>query len=130
MTANCEVPVIADEDVQGIDDIERLANSYDGINIKLMKCGGIREALRMIRKARGLGLKILLGCMTESSIGISAASQIASLADWCDLDGNLLINNDTCTAIETTEGELRLTDAPGIGIRDDSKLREMFGLNT
>ncbi len=123
---NCEVPVVADEDVQRPSDIGKLAPFYDGVNIKLMKCGGIREGFRMIREARHHGLKILLGCMTESSIGISAAAQLAHLADWCDLDGNLLIKNDTRTGVETIAGELRSSDTPGIGITDDSRLRRLF----
>ena len=122
----CPVPIVADEDVQTIDDIESLAGFYDGINVKLMKAGGIRGALRMIRAARMSGLKVLLGCMTESSIGISAAAQLAHLADWCDLDGNLLIENDTCVGVKTIDGELKIKDTPGIGITDDSALAELF----
>ncbi|MDH3528306.1 MAG: dipeptide epimerase, partial [Acidobacteriota bacterium] len=123
----CGVPVIADEDVQTAGDIAQLSRYYDGINIKLMKAGGIREAHKMIREARELGLKVLLGCMTESSIGISAAAQLAQYADWCDLDGNLLITNDTCNGVATVNGELRLSDAPGIGITGEGNLSSLFG---
>ncbi len=120
------ISIIADEDVQTKDDIEKLAGYFDGINIKLMKCGGIAEAFEMIRIAKGFGLKILLGCMTESSIGISAAYQIAGLADWCDLDGNLLIKNDTCEAIKCVDGQLIGNNNVGIGITNDANLRSMF----
>ena len=126
---SCGAPVVADEDVQSNDDIERLAQYYDGVNIKLMKAGGIREAFKMIRTAKRYDLDVLIGCMTESSIGISASAQIAHLANWWDLDGNLLIKNDTCTGVETVDGELKLSDAPGIGITDDSILRELFELD-
>lgn len=123
---SCKVPIVADEDVKCLEDIDRLAKYYDGVNIKLMKAGGVYRANQMISAARDRGLKILLGCMTESSIGISAAAQIADRADWCDLDGNLLIKNDTCTGVITSKGELHLSDDPGIGIKDDSLLRKLF----
>lgn len=121
------VPVIADEDVQNAGDIKRLADSFDGINIKLMKAGGIRNAVAMLKEARRLGISVLIGCMTESSIGISAAAGIAAFADWCDLDGNLLIKNDACEAVKTIDGVLEPSDVPGIGITNDAKLREIFG---
>ncbi|NNF00603.1 MAG: dipeptide epimerase, partial [Pyrinomonadaceae bacterium] len=123
---NLEVPVIADEDVLGFSDIKKLSEYYDGINIKLMKCGGLHEAFRMTREARACGMKILLGCMTESSIGISAASQLAGFVDWCDLDGNLLIKNDTCQGIRCVDGLLIPEETSGIGITDDRKLRELL----
>ena len=126
LAARCAVPLIADEDIQTLEDIDRLAPFYDGINVKLMKAGGIEPAVKMISRAREKGLKVLIGCMTESSIGISAAAQISHLADWLDLDGNLLIKNDTCTAVQTIDGDLVLSEAPGIGITDDSNLIEIF----
>jgi len=119
------VPIVADEDVQGFSDIEKLAEFYDGINIKLMKCGGLHEAFRMIKEARKHGLKTLLGCMTESSIGISAASQLAGYVDWCDLDGNLLIKNDTCEGIRCVDGYLIPNQTSGIGITNDQTLRDL-----
>lgn len=128
LKASCGVPIVADEEVQSLEDIDRLADYYDGVNIKLMKAGGIYRAVEMIYTARDKGLAVLLGCMTESSIGISAAAQIAHLADWCDLDGNLLIKNDTCTGARTREGELLVSDEPGIGITDDTRLRELFNI--
>ena len=123
---NLDVPIIADEDVQGFSDIEKLAEFYDGINIKLMKCGGLYEAFKMIKQARTHGMKILLGCMTESSIGISAASQLAGYVDWCDLDGNLLIKNDTCEGIKCVDGYLIPEQTSGIGISNDQKLCELL----
>ena len=122
-----DVPVIADEDVQSIVDIKRLAPYYDGVNIKLMKAGGIRAGVRMILEARQRGLSVLLGCMTESSLGISAAAQLAPYADWCDLDGNLLIKNDTCTGVKTINGELVLSNRNGIGITDDTPISDILG---
>ncbi len=110
------LPLIADESVQGIDDIEKIKDSFHGINIKLMKCGGMREALRMIEKARGYGLKIMIGCMSESSCGVSAAAQLTPLADWADLDGPLLISNDPFRGIEFEKGKIILSQKPGIGI--------------
>ncbi len=89
-----DIPVIADEACQQESDIERLADSFSGVNIKLQKCGGITPALNMIRNARRLNLKILIGCMSESSIGCNAAEALASLCDWADLDGPYLIKND------------------------------------
>jgi L-alanine-DL-glutamate epimerase-like enolase superfamily enzyme len=124
---NISVPVIADEDVQSRSDIEKLAPYFDGINIKLMKAGGIYPAFEMIKTARKFGLKVLLGCMTESSVGISAAAQLAPLANWCDLDGNLLITNDTCAGVRCVDGELILSKEAGIGLSDESGLRELFG---
>ena len=125
---NVEIPIIADEDVQGFSDISKLSESYDGINIKLMKCGGIYEAFRMIKEARKHKMKILLGCMTESSIGISAASQLSGYVDWCDLDGNLLIKNDTCEGIKCVEGYLRPEGKHGIGITDGKILRKLLNV--
>lgn len=122
------VPVVADEDVQGFSDIKKLAEFYDGINIKLMKCGGLHEAFKMIKEARKYDLKILLGCMTESSIGISAASQLANFVDWCDLDGNLLIKNDTCEGIKCIDGYLIPEEINGVGITNDQNLRELLNL--
>lgn len=88
------IPLIADEACQRLTDLEKLKDSFDGINIKLQKCGGITEAMRMITQARELGLQVLLGCMSESSIGCNAAEHIAPLCDWADLDGPWLIEND------------------------------------
>lgn len=110
------LPIIADEALKTATDIQKIANAYDGINIKLMKAGGIQEALKMIHLAKELNLKIMLGCMIESSLAISAAAQLAVLADWLDLDGNLLINNDPFTGIKIEKGQLVYNDQPGIGV--------------
>ena len=111
----CEIPIIADEAVKCSGDILRLSGVYDGINIKLMKAGGLLEAYNMIHIARALDLKIMLGCMIESSLGISAAAQLAPLADYTDLDGHLLITNDPFRGITVDAGKLILKDKPGIG---------------
>lgn len=110
------LPVIADEAVQKFDDINFVKDCYSGINIKLMKCGGIGEAFRMIKRGKELNLKIMFGCMTETSCGISAALQLAPLADFIDLDGNLLISNDPFDSIKPSGGKLFLSNEPGLGI--------------
>ena len=112
------IPIIADEAVKRAGDIPKLAGAYDGINIKLMKAGGIQEAMRMIHVARALGLKIMLGCMIESSVAISAAAQISPLVDYADLDGNLLIANDPFVGVGVKEGKLVLNDRPGLGVSE------------
>jgi len=96
------------------------AGAFDGINIKLMKCGGLGEALRMIHVARAHGMKIMLGCMVESSLAVTAAAHIAPLVDFADLDGNLLITNDPFIGAEVREGKLVLPSEPGLGVRDRS----------
>jgi len=111
------LPLIADESVQRLADIPRLTGIFDGINIKLMKCTGLREARAMITVARGLGLKVMLGCMTETSCAISAAAQLSPLVDWADLDGALLIRNDPFLGATVVDGRVTLNDLPGIGVR-------------
>jgi len=111
-----EIPIVADEAVKTASDIPRLAAAYDGINIKLMKSGGIQEAIRMIHVARAMGMKIMLGCMIESSVAISAAAHLSPMVDWADLDGNLLISNDPFTGVGVDHGRLILNDRPGLGI--------------
>jgi len=124
------IPMIADEDVQRLEDVDQLAPYYNGINIKLMKCTGIYEAFKMIQKAKECDLQIFLGCMTESSIGISAGAQLAGLVDWCDLDGNLLITNDPCNGIDCHKGELIPNSLSGIGIVSDTELKSILNLTT
>ena len=117
------LPIVADENCMTKEDIPKIAHAFDGINIKLMKCGGPTEALKMIHTARSFGLKIMLGCMCESSIAIGAAAHLSPLADWADLDGNLLLSNDPYSGIDVKEGKLLLPDRPGIGVEpigDDS----------
>lgn len=100
------LPLYADESCQNLEDLIRLKDNYHGINIKLMKCGGITPALGMIDEARKTGLKILIGCMSESSVGCNAAAQLAGLADYTDLDGPWLISNDPFTGLELREGSV------------------------
>jgi L-alanine-DL-glutamate epimerase-like enolase superfamily enzyme len=111
------LPFFADESVHCAEDIPRLAGAFDGINVKLMKCGGLGEALRMIAVARALGMKIMLGCMIESSLAITAAAQIASLVDAADLDGHLLVDNDPFVGATLERGRLVVPQAPGLGVR-------------
>ena len=111
------LPVIADEFLQRLPDVRRAAQAYDGINIKLMKCTGMHEAYKMAVLAHALGMKVMLGCMTETSCGISAAAQLSPLADWADLDGNLLIANDRFDGVKIVEGKIALPDRPGIGVK-------------
>ena len=116
LTERSPIPIIADESVQRFSDIEKIKNSFNGINIKLMKCTGMNEAHKMIIKARENNLKIMLGCMTETSCAISAAVQISSLVDYADLDGNLLITNDPFSAVTVADGRLQLSGGNGLGI--------------
>jgi L-alanine-DL-glutamate epimerase-like enolase superfamily enzyme len=117
LTQNSPLPVIADESVQTISDVKKADGVYSGINIKLMKCGGMRSAFKMINTARALNLKVMIGCMTETSCAISAAAQLSPMVDWADLDGNLLINNDIFEGVKIENGKIVLADAPGIGVK-------------
>jgi L-alanine-DL-glutamate epimerase-like enolase superfamily enzyme len=110
------LPILADEAVQTLDDIEKIKDACHGINIKLMKCGGMNQAMKMIMRARELGMKILMGCMSESSCGASAAAQLTPLCDWADLDGPLLISNDPFRGITYNKGVIVLNDFPGNGV--------------
>ncbi|MBI1950829.1 MAG: dipeptide epimerase [Acidobacteria bacterium] len=111
-----DLPIFADEAVLGPHDIPRLAGAFDGINVKLQKAGGLRAARRLIEAARGAGLKVMLGCMIETSIGITAAAHLSPVADLADLDGNLLVADDPFQGARVCEGRLILPDRPGIGI--------------
>lgn len=110
------LPIIADEFLQRLPDVKRAMQAYDGINIKLMKSTGMHEAYQMATLARALGMKVMLGCMTETSCAVSAAAQLAPLADWADLDGNLLIANDIFDGMKIVDGKITLPDRPGIGV--------------
>jgi L-alanine-DL-glutamate epimerase-like enolase superfamily enzyme len=110
------LPLIADESARSLADLPRIHAAFDGINIKLMKCAGLREAVRMIHAARALGLKVMLGCMIESSIGIAAAAHLSPLADFADLDGNILITDDPFEGLERTAGRIMLGERPGLGV--------------
>jgi L-alanine-DL-glutamate epimerase-like enolase superfamily enzyme len=117
LTQNSPLPIIADEAFQTISDFQKVQKAYSGINIKLMKCGGMRSAFIMIKMARALGMKVMIGCMTETSCAVSGAAQLSPLADWADLDGNLLIDNDVFEGVTINDGKITLTDSPGIGVK-------------
>jgi len=110
------IPVYADEAVHHLSDVAAVAGRADGINIKLMKCGGIREGLRMIHAARAHGLKIMLGSMVETSLALSAAAQLAPLADELDLDGHWLLARDPFDGAPGERGQITLSDRPGLGV--------------
>ncbi|MCH5219499.1 MAG: dipeptide epimerase [Muribaculaceae bacterium] len=110
------LPIIADEFLQRLPDVRRAAEAYDGINIKLMKSTGLHEAHKMATLARALGMKVMLGCMTETSCAVTAAAQLSPLVDWADLDGNLLIANDIFDGIKIVDGKVTIPDRPGIGV--------------
>ena len=109
-------PLIADESVQGASSIFPLAGGADGINIKLTKAGGLREARRMIAVARTLGMQVMLGCMVESSAGVTAAAHLAPLADFVDLDGHLDVMGDPFEGVRWENGRLSLPERPGLGL--------------
>ena len=111
------VPIMADESARTARDVFALAGCVDGIVIKLVKCGGIRAALAMINVARTLGMKIMIGCMIESSILATAGAQLTPLADYADLDGPLLVTDDPYEGVHFDGAQLRLPDAPGLGVR-------------
>ncbi len=113
------IPIIADEAVKSASDIPKLSTAYDGINIKLMKSAGIQEAMRMIWMARSLGMKIMLGCMVESSCAIAAGAHISPLVDYADLDGNLLLANDPFKSVDVEKGRMILSDKPGLGLEGE-----------
>ena len=108
---------MADEALQRIGDLDRIHGVYSGINCKLMKCTGMREAHKIIEMARSLKMKTMIGCMTETSCAVSAASQLSPIVDWADLDGNLLISNDVFEGMKVVEGKILLPELAGIGIR-------------
>jgi L-Ala-D/L-Glu epimerase len=111
------IPIYVDEDVHTLKDVREAAERAHGINIKLAKSGGIREAVRMAHAARALGLGVMLGCMVESSLGIAAACQVASLCDHIDLDGNLLLADDPWEGVEFVDGVQLPSEQPGLGVR-------------
>ena len=115
LTEHSPLPTIADEAVQRLPDVLKAKGVYHGINIKLMKCTGMREARRMAELARALNMKVMLGCMTETSCAISAAAHLSPIVDWADLDGALLIGNDVYRGMIVKDGKVILPDDPGIG---------------
>jgi L-alanine-DL-glutamate epimerase-like enolase superfamily enzyme len=116
ITQQSPLPIFADESLQRLGDVAALKDAFTGINIKLMKCTGMREAWKMVTLAHALGMRAMVGCMTETSCAISAASQFSPLVDFADLDGNLLISNDRFKGVEVVKGKITLNDLPGIGV--------------
>ena len=110
-----KLPIFADESCLVATDIAKLAGAVDGINIKLAKCGSLREALRMVHTARALDMQVMAGCMIESSLGISAIAQIAPLLDFADFDGAALLSSDPFRGTSIAGGSIRLSDGPGLG---------------
>ncbi len=117
LTERSPLPIFADEAIQRLRDIPAVKGAYTGINIKLMKCTGMREAWKMANYAHAEGLRVMIGCMTETSCACSAAAQLSPLADFADLDGNLLISNDLFKGMTVEEGKITLPDRPGIGLK-------------
>jgi L-alanine-DL-glutamate epimerase and related enzymes of enolase superfamily len=116
LTERSPLPVIGDEGVQRLVNLKEASSLYHGINIKLMKSTGLREGFKMAVTAKALGMKVMFGCMSETSCAISAAAQLGALADWVDLDGNLDAENDPYRGAYIENGELVLTALPGIGL--------------
>ena len=117
LTQRSPLPVMGDEGIQNLADLIALREVYSGVNIKLMKCGGMRAAMKMASVAKTLGMKVMIGCMTETSCAVTAAAHLSPMADWCDLDGNLLISNDLFDGVKVVNGKITLPDRPGIGIK-------------
>jgi L-alanine-DL-glutamate epimerase-like enolase superfamily enzyme len=109
--------LVADENCIDSEDIPSISDAFDGINIKLMKCGGLREAFKMIQMARERQMKIMLGCMIETSVAITAASILSPLVDYADLDGNILTSNDPFDGVKVKDGMLVLPEGPGLGVK-------------
>jgi len=117
VTERSPLPVFADESFQRLTDVLRFKGVFTGVNIKLMKCTGMREAHKILTTARAANMQVMIGCMTETSCAISAAAQLSPAVDWADLDGNLLISNDIYKGTTVEKGKLILSDLPGIGIK-------------
>jgi L-alanine-DL-glutamate epimerase-like enolase superfamily enzyme len=113
------VPIIADEGFTGVEDMAHIARCYHGINLKLMKTGGMIPALHHLWKARQYGMKVMVGCMLESSIANTAAAIVALWADFCDLDSHILISEDPFKGLEVgVDGRVGLNEMPGLGVAD------------
>ena len=117
LTERSPLPIFADESFQRLSDVLRLKGVFSGVNIKLMKCTGMREAWKILTTARAANMQVMMGCMTETSCAISAASQLSPAVDWADLDGNLLISNDIFKGTTVVNGKLSLSNLPGIGVK-------------
>jgi L-Ala-D/L-Glu epimerase len=123
---NSALPVIADESVVGLGDVERCYGFFHGVNVKVVKCGGITPALMMIKKARELDMQVMAGCMTESSVGISGIAQLLPLLDSADLDGPLLLASDIAEGVTINKGVIRFSDNPGHGVKLTAKPLHSF----
>lgn len=116
VTQHSPLPIFADESLQRLSDVAGLSGAFTGINIKLMKCTGMREAWKMVTLARALNMKVMVGCMTETSVAITAAAQFSPAVDFADLDGSLLISNDNFKGMEVVNGKIVIPELPGIGV--------------
>ena len=116
LTQGSPLPIFADESIQRLKDIKSIEGAFTGINIKLMKCTGMREAWKMVNYAHARGMRVMVGCMTETSCAVSAAAQFSPVVDFADLDGNLLIANDRFKGMTVVDGKITLPDRPGIGV--------------
>ena len=116
LTERSPLPIFADEAIQRLKDIPSIKGAYTGINIKLMKCTGMREAWEMANYAHAEGMRVMVGCMTETSCAVTAAAQLSPIVDFADLDGNLLISNDRFRGMEVVNGKITLPDRPGLGL--------------
>ncbi len=110
------LPLIADESCRTITDIEKCVDTFHGVNIKIMKCGGLTPAMRMIKRAKSLGLKVMVGCMTESTVGISAIAHLLPLLDYADMDGALFLKSDIATGVKITNASIVFPEEPGTGV--------------
>lgn len=124
ITERSPIPIIADEAVQRLSDIERIKGAYHGINVKLMKSAGMYEAFEMIKRARELNMKVMIGCMSETSVATAAEIALAPLCDWADIDGPFLTTNNPYEMPDFKDGKWILSDDPGLGIKDNSDNRE------
>lgn len=122
LTEDSPLPIFADESIQRLSDVERMKGVFSGINIKLMKCTGMLEAWKMRKLAYSLDMKVMIGCMTETSCAISAAAQLYSGMDFADLDGALLIGNDCFDGAKLENGKIIPADLPGIGVKPTKEL--------
>ena len=117
LKGQCAIPLMADESCQTESDVDRCLVAFDAINIKLVKCGGLTPARRMIARAKQNGLKVMVGCMTESSVGIAAGVHLLPLLDYADLDGALLLSEDIATGLEWDHGFCKMPTTAGLGVR-------------
>jgi len=117
VTERSPLPIFADESCQRLTDVMRLKGAFHGVNIKLMKCTGMREAWKILTTARAVNMQVMIGCMTETSCAVSAAAQLSPAVDWADLDGSLLISNDVFKGMTVVNGKIVLNNLPGVGIK-------------